>query len=66
MDELQLLIQVIAATIEDNAKQLRKMEAAGKKDTKMYAHKLGEISAYNDVMNVVISRTNQLDNGGKR
>lgn len=62
MDELQLMVQAIAGTIEDNTAELRKMKAAGKQDTKMYTHKLGEISAYEDVLNMVIWRINQLSN----
>lgn len=62
MDELQLMVQAIAGTIEDNTAELRKMKSAGKQDTKMYAHKLGEISAYEDVLNMVMWRINQLSN----
>ncbi len=62
MDELQLMVQALAGTIEDNTAELRKMKSAGKQDTKMYIHKLGEISAYEDVLNMVIWRINQLSN----
>ena len=65
MEELQLMVQALAGTIEANMEELRKMERAGKKDTKMYSHKLGEISAYEDTLNMVMWRINQLNNGGK-
>lgn len=65
MEELYLMIQAIAGTIENETEVLRKMKREGKEDTKMYVHKLGEISAYEDTLNMVMWRINQLNNGGK-
>jgi len=65
MEELQLMLQALAGTIENNTAELRRMKSAGKKDTKMYSHKLGEISAYEDVLNMIMWRINQLEKGGK-
>lgn len=60
MDELQLMVQALAGTIDNNMEVLRKMKRAGKENTKMYFHKLGEISAYEDTLNMVMFRINQL------
>lgn len=60
MDELTLMAEVLAGTIEDNVAELRKMDSAGKNDTKMYAHKLGEIAAYEDVLNMLIWRMDKV------
>lgn len=65
MEELQLMLQALAGTIENNTAELRRMKSAGKNDTKMYSHKLGEISAYEDVLNMIMWRINQLEKGGK-
>lgn len=65
MDELQLMVQALAGTIEDNMVELRKMRLSGKKDTKMYIHKMGEISAYEDVLNMVMWRIIAIEKGVK-
>ena len=65
MEELQLMIQALAGTIENEMEVLRKMKREGKEDTKMYAHKLGEISAYEDTLNMVMFRINQLNKEGE-
>lgn len=59
MEELKLMVQALAGIIEDNMSELNKM--GDKKDTKMYAHKLGEITAYNDVLSMVMWRINELE-----
>lgn len=65
MDELQLMIQALAGTIESNMEVLRKMKREGKENTKMYIHKLGELSAYEDTLNMVMFRINQLNKKGE-
>lgn len=60
MEELQLAVQALSGTIEENMEMLRGMRKAGKEDTKMYYHKLGEISAYEDALNMLMFRINQL------
>lgn len=59
MDELKLMAAAIAGTIEDGLRELNKLDVL--KQEKEYTHKLGEISAYNDVFNMVIWRINQLE-----
>lgn len=67
MDELKLMAAAIAGTIEDCMRELNKLDLL--KQEKEYTHKLGEISAYNDVLNMVINmviwRMNQLEKKGK-
>lgn len=54
MEELKLMAEVLAGTIEDNISELRKMDV--QKQEKEYIRKLGEISAYEDVLNMLIWR----------
>lgn len=63
MEELKLMAQTIQNMVDDNMAVLKKME--DKKGTNMYAHKLGEISAYNDVVTMVLLRINLLEKEGK-
>ena len=63
MEELKLMAQTIQNVVDDNMTVLKKME--DKKGTNMYDHKLGEISAYNDVVTMILLRINLLEKEGK-
>lgn len=63
MEELKAIAQAVQSLVNDNMAVLRKME--DKKGTNMYAHKLGEISAYNDVVTMILLRINLLEKEGK-
>ena len=63
MEELKLMAQTIQNVVDDNMAVLKKME--DKKGTNMYDHKLGEISAYNDVVTMILLRINLLEKEGK-
>lgn len=62
MEELKLMAQTIQNIVDDNMAVLEKME--DKKGTNMYDRKLGEISAYNDVVTMVLMRINLLEKEG--
>lgn len=58
MDELKLMAEVLAGTIEDNISALRKLDVITQE--KEYVHKLGEIAAYEDVLNMLIWRIDKI------
>lgn len=58
MDELKLMAEVLAGTIEDNLAVLRKLDVI--KQEKEYIHKLGEIAAYEDILNMLIWRVDKV------
>ena len=58
MDELKLMAELLAGTIEDNISALRKLDVV--KQEKEYIHKLGEISAYEDILNMLIWRMDKV------
>lgn len=60
MDELKLMAEVLAGTIEDNMSVLRKMDVQNELMQKEYVHKLGEIAAYEDVLNMLIWRIDKV------
>lgn len=58
MEELKAMAEVLAGTIEDNISALRKLDVV--KQEKEYVHKLGEISAYEDILNMLIWRMDKI------
>lgn len=58
MEELKAMAEVLAGTIEDNISALRKLDVV--KQEKEYTHKLGEISAYEDILNMLIWRMDKI------
>lgn len=58
MRELELMAEVLAGYIENNMKELRAIDV--REYPLKYEHKLGEIEAYNDTLNMVMWRINAL------
>lgn len=58
MKELELMAAALAGTIEESMAELRKIDKIDK--PLVYEHQLGTICAYEDVLNMVIWRLNEL------
>lgn len=58
MEELKMIAEVLTGTIEDNISALRKLDVLTQRDE--YTHKLGEISAYEDVLSMIIWRMDKV------
>jgi len=64
MKELKLLAQVVSGQISECMTTLNHLNV--KENEKEYNHKLGEATAYNDVLNLIMWRINELERGGKK
>lgn len=58
MEELELMAAVVAGTIEDKLREMRSIDI--KEKPLKHESVLGELTAYNDILNMLIWRINQL------
>lgn len=59
MEELKMLVQALSGTIADTVVDMRLLKS--QQDREKYLRKVGELSAYNDVLNMLIWRINELE-----